>query len=212
MAVDLKKMSFGQLLAIGAGVFVVLMILAGFVISSMKKPPAKVVTSRPASTFESSAVDVAIEQIRGDIKKLNDRLTANETATQTAFTTTASGIDQQSANVATLDHNIKSVASRVGNLERSRIGTRVVVVKPEEQVTRPTRRERIAATGERQQLGLTSTSGYAVQATVGNRAWVRSGNEEISVREGETIPLSGPLVVKRVSPGGAVSVGIESPR
>ena len=42
MAVDLKKMSFGQLAALGGGLFVVVMIIAGFVISASSKPPPKV--------------------------------------------------------------------------------------------------------------------------------------------------------------------------
>jgi hypothetical protein len=51
-----------------------------------------------------------------------------------------------------------------------------------------------------------------VLASVGNRAWIRNGNDEWSVSEGETIPLDGALVVKRVAPNGQVLVDVQAKR
>ena len=102
--------------------------------------------------------------------------------------------------------------SRLSNLEKARIGARVNVVKPEEQAHRPTRAERLAAADRKSgtapmQLG--STNNYQPLATVGGRAWIRNGDEEFSVKPGDSIPLNGQLVVKGVSKNNQVSVDIE---
>ena len=216
MALDLKKMSFGQLAALGGGLFVIVMIIAGFVISASSKPPQKVVSKRPAVQFEASANDLEMEQLRSEIKQLREKVESNAQASQAAFAQTAAAIDQQGKNIGTLDSNVQVTASRVTNLEKSRIGSRVNVVKPEDQAARPSRAERIAA-AERKTSGakpmtLSSTGDYKALATVGNRAWIRNGDEEYSVTAGESIPMNGQLVVKKVAPNGQVSVAVESAR
>ena len=215
MAVDLKKMSFGQLAALGGGLFVVVMIIAGFVISASSKPPPKVVSKRPVQ-FEASANDLEMEQLRSEIKQLRERVESNAQASQAAFAQTAAAIDQQGKNIGTLDSNIQVTASRVTNLEKARIGTRVNVVKPEDQSARPTRAERLAAaerkSGGAKPMTLSSDGDYKALATVGNRAWIRNGDEEYSVTAGEAIPMTGQLVVRKVAPNGQVSVAVESAR
>ena len=113
MALDLKKMSFGQLAAIGGGLFVVVMIIAGFVISATSKPPPKVVTKRPAAQFEASSKDLDIEQLRAELNQLRERVEANAQASQAAFAQTAAAIDQQSKNISTLDGNMQLTGSRL---------------------------------------------------------------------------------------------------
>ena len=86
-------------------------------------------------------------------------------------------------------------------------------VKPEEQARRPTRAERLAAADRKSgtapmQLG--STNNYQPLATVGGRAWIRNGDEEMSVKEGEAIPMQGQLVVRQIKQSGQVSVAVES--
>lgn len=217
MAFDLKKMSFGQLAGLGVGVFVLVMVIAGFVISSTNKPPPKVVTKRPVQ-FEQPVNDVAMEQLRLELKQLRDRVEQNAQASQAAFTQTAAAMDKQNANIAALDNNMQVTASRVNNLEKQRIGARVNVVKPDEQPARPTRSERIAAAEKRSTytsshskstMQLAGGAGGEVLATVGNRAWIRNGDEEFSVKPGDSIPLNGQLVVKGVSKNNQVSVDIE---
>ena len=95
MALDLKKMSFGQLAAIGGGLFVVVMIIAGFVISATSKPPQKVVSKRPPVQFEASANDIEMEQLRSELRQLRERVESNAQASQAAFAQTAAAIDQQ---------------------------------------------------------------------------------------------------------------------
>ncbi len=216
MALDLKKMSFGQLAAIGGGLFVVVMIIAGFVISATSKPPQKVVSKRPPVQFEASANDIEMEQLRSELRQLRERVESNAQASQAAFAQTAAAIDQQGKNIGTLDSNIQVTASRVTNLEKARIGTRVNVVKPEDQSARPTRAERLAAaerkSGGAKPMTLSSDGDYKALATVGNRAWIRNGDEEYSVTAGEAIPMTGQLVVRKVAPNGQVSVAVESAR
>lgn len=219
MAINLKKMSFGQLAGIAVAVFVVMMVIAGAIISASGKPERSV-KKRPAQ-FDApvSGVSVEVEQLRLEVKALREKVDANAQSAQAAFSQTASAVDQQNKNLATLDDNIKVTASRVGNLEKARIGTRVNVVKPEEQDSRPTRSERIAAAeraAERRSSkdkSMQLTGGESkVLAAVGNRAWIRNGNDEWSVSEGETIPLDGALVVKRVAPNGQVLVDVQAKR
>lgn len=218
MAFDLKKMSFGQLAGLGVAAFVVVMIIAGFVISATSKPPQNVVSKRAPVQFDVSASDVEMEQLRAEIKRLRDRVETNAQSSQAAFAQTASAIDQQAKNIGVLDSNIQVTASRVTNLEKARIGARVSVVKPEDQAARPSRAERLAA-AERKSSGtkpmaLSNDGDYKALAAVGNRAWVRSGDEEYSVTAGEAIPIptSGQLVVKKVAPNGQVSVAVETAR
>lgn len=214
MALDLKKMSFGQLAAIGGGLFVVVMIIAGFVISATSKPPPKVVTKRPAAQFEASSKDLDIEQLRAELNQLRERVEANAQASQAAFAQTAAAIDQQSKNISTLDGNMQLTGSRLSNLEKARIGSRVNIVKPEDHLTRPTRAERLVAAerkaGGAKAMTLSSDGDYKPLAAVGNRAWIRNGDEEYSVTAGETIPMNGQLVVKKIAPNGQVSVAVQS--
>lgn len=214
MALDFKKMSFGQLAGIGAGLFVVVMVIAGFVISSTSKPPQKVATKRPVQ-FEAPAADsVEIGQLRNELQQLKARVDANAQAAQEAFAKTAAAVDQQNANLSTMGSNFQQAENRIGQLEKQRMGTRVQIIKPEDQHARPRRSERIAAAPANvhaaRPMQLSGQGDYRVQAAVGNRAWIRNGDEEISVREGEVIPLQGQLVVKRVTSGGQVSVDVEN--
>ena len=158
-----------------------------------------------------------MEQLRLELKQLRDRVEQNAQASQAAFTQTAAAMDKQNANIAALDNNMQVTASRVNNLEKQRIGARVNVVKPDEQPARPTRSERIAAAEKRstytsshtKSMQLAGGAGGEVLATVGNRAWIRNGDEEFSVKPGDSIPLNGQLVVKGVSKNNQVSVDIE---
>ncbi len=214
MAFDLRKMSFGQIAAIGGGIFVVVLAIAAVLISASSKPQQKVVTKRQPAQFEAPANDIEMQQLRAEIKQLRERVEQNAQASQAAFAQTAAAIDQQGKNIHTLDNNIQVTSSRISNLEKARIGARVNVVKPEEQVHRPTRAERIAAaerkSGAVTPMHLGSTSSYQPLATVGGRAWIRNGDEEISVREGEAIPVQGQLIVRQIKPSGQVSVAVES--
>lgn len=215
MALDFKKMSFGQLVGLGAGLFVLVMVVAGFIISSTSKPPQKVAMKRPAQ-FDAppAASNVEMEQLRNELQQLKARVDANAQASQDAFAKTAAAVDQHSANVSAMGGHLQQVDNRIGLLEKQRTGTRVQIVKPEDQQARPKRSERLAAAPanvhEARPMRLSGEGDYKVQAAVGNRAWIRNGDEEISVREGEVIPLQGQLVVKRVTPGGQVSVNVES--
>ena len=218
MAFDLRKMSFGQIAAIGGGIFVVVLAIAAVLISASSKPQQKVVTKRQPAQFEAPANDIEMQQLRAEIKQLRERVESNAQSSQAAFAQTAAAIDQQAKNIGTLDSNIQVTASRVTNLEKARIGTRVNVVKPEDQAARPSRAERLAA-AERKSSGtkpmaLSNDGDYKALAAVGNRAWVRSGDEEYSVTAGEAIPIptSGQLVVKKVAPNGQVSVAVETAR
>ena len=215
MALDFKKMSFGQLVGIGAGLFVLVMVIAGFVISTTGKPPQKVAMKRPAQFDEPPAVsNLEIEQLRNELQQLKARVDANAQAAKDAFAQTAAAVDQQNANISTMSGHFQQADNRIGVLEKQRMGTRVHVVKPEDQHTRPKRAERLAAASgnahEARPMRLSGEGDYKVQAAVGNRAWIRNGDEEISVREGEVIPLQGQLVVKRVTSGGQVSVDVEN--
>ena len=213
MAFDLRKMSFGQIAAIGGGIFVVVLAIAAVLISASSKPQQKVVTKRQPAQFEAPANDIEMQQLRAEIKQLRERVEQNAQSSQAAFAQTAAAIDQQGKNIHTLDNNVQVTTSRLSNLEKARIGARVNVVKPEEQAHRPTRAERLAAADRKSgtapmQLG--STNNYQPLATVGGRAWIRNGDEEMSVKEGEAIPMQGQLVVRQIKPSGQVSVAVES--
>jgi len=232
---DFKKMSFGQLIGIGGGVFIAMLVIAAIIISAMgsKKPPP--VTKQPVQ-FAAPANELEMEQIHAQLKQLEDRLDANAQATKTAFTETARAIDQQNANIGTLNNNINATADRVTKLEQLRINTHVNVIKPADAEDRPTRAERLAtppkaqaATAPASEAGnassgrarqqpakthaFSSNSDYKVVGTVGRRVWIREGDREFSVTEGEQLPVrKEQLIVQRVAPNGQVSVSVESRR
>lgn len=215
MSINLKKMSLGQLVGIAAAVFVAVMVVAAVLISASGKSEREF-RNRPAQ-FDAPVTGamVEMEQLRLELKALREKVDANAQSAQAAFSQTAQAVDQQNKNLSTLDGNIQVTASRVANLEKARIGTRVNVVKPEEQDDRPTRSERLAAAERRvsKDKAMQLTGGESkVLASVGNRAWIRNGNDEWSVSEGETIPLDGALVVKRVAPNGQVLVDVQAKR
>lgn len=209
---DFKKMGLGQLIGIAAGIFVLMMVIAGLVISANSKPANKVVQKRAPVQFESQANDIAIEQLRAEIKELRELIDAHARASQSAFSQTAQAIEQQGRNIGILDSNFQITANRVTSLEKSKIGTRVNVIKPDDLPARPTRAERLAA--ERKDTRALTLAGGDVKpmAVVGHRAWIRNGNEEFSVAAGDPIPVSGQLRVRQVSPNGQVSVSVENER
>lgn len=216
MALDFKKMSTTQLMVMGLGTVVAFMILAALVISIAKRPSGPPKQRSTLVDAGPTAADIAVEQLRGELKQLEERIGVSEKATQAAFSQTAAAIDQQNANIQIMDKNQSTTNARVSTLERARLGMRAVAVRPEDQPNRPTRQQRMSAgvgsgaSQQGQQIKLASTPAYQVQATVGDRAWVRAGSEEYSVRPGERLPVTGPLVVTGVEPSGRVSVGVES--
>lgn len=220
MAFNLKKLTFGQLAGLAVGTFVVMMIVAGAIISASGRPEPKIANKRPAQ-FDApvNASSVELEQLRLEVKALRERVDANAQTAQAAFSQTAAAVDLQNKNLNTLDSNMQVTATRVSNLEKARIGTRINVVKPEEEESRPLRSERLAAAERRTERSTPATKSMnfsggesKVLASVGNRAWIRNGNDEWSLREGETIPLEGALVIKRVAPNGQVSVDVQAKR
>ena len=88
---DFKKMGLGQLIGIAAGIFVLMMVIAGLVISANSKPANKVVQKRAPVQFESQANDIAIEQLRAEIKELRELIDAHARASQSAFSQTEIG-------------------------------------------------------------------------------------------------------------------------
>lgn len=215
MAPDFKNMSFNKLLLICGGIFVSLMVIAGLVISASAKPPPKVPAKRSVR-FEAPESNIEMEQLRAEIKQLKERLESNNQSTQAAFNQTAAAIDKQNTNITTLQDNIQFTSSRVNNLEKQRIGARVNIIKPGDEENRPTRQARLAAgdrkTNAKNPVGLSGSGDYKVLASVGDRAWIRNGNEEFSVKAGQSVPINGQLVIKSISPNGQVLVDVESTR
>lgn len=210
---NLKKLTFNQLLMIGGGFFVAVMVIAAIVIQSSSKPAPRVATKKPV-TFEAPTNNIELEQIRQELDVLKKLIASNAETSKSAFSQTAAAIDRQSQNIETLEQGVTLTASRVQNLERARIGAQVQIIKPESQ-SRPTRSERlekerkasVTASGTQR---LSTEGDYKVLAAVGDRAWISNGNEEYSLRVGESIPISGQLVVQEIRPDGQISVNVEA--
>lgn len=217
MNFDFKKMSFNQLAILAGGVFVVVMVVTAIIISAANKKPPMVATKYNPTQFETSSNDIVIEQMRDEIKQLKNLIDSNAQTSKAAFAQTAAAIDEQSNNINILDANLQLTGNRINNLENARLGARVNIVKPEDQLAQPTRAERLSALqgnakNQTKALTLSSEGSYKPLAKVGNRAWISNGTEEFSVAPGETLTVNGPLVVKEIMPNGQVSVSAEFAR
>lgn len=183
-----KGMSFGMMLGLFAGFFVLIVVIAVIWMLSTQ-PKKEQVTSRkvelrPAqqqqqspnallemelakaqreaelASNEKKAVEAQIQDIRQEYTRTNDILIQE--------------LKRGNERMAAMEQRLYLL---------SRPQRKVEVVKPPRKPREPTQAQKLAAAGK----PLPEAAGYKVQAAVGDRAWVRTGNNEESVRPGDRI-------------------------
>ena len=183
----MKNWSFGKLMGVFAGSFLALIIVAVAVIK-LSAPSAK--TKRVAQ----AQAQAAQQQPRMDV--LSIELAKSREQAQAALQAQKNSdeqlriVRQESQRntqlllerINKLDNTISGLDQRMGYYEASR--QRVEVIKPPRKALAPTPAQGLARSGH----AIPQSSGYKVQAVVGHRAWVKSGDAEYSVEAGDKLP------------------------
>lgn len=183
----MKNMSFGKLMAIFGGILVVVVIaaIAIITITNKQKQGSSVVTQRHQQQPQEQKPDVLGERLKAQQdSQAAQAASAAQSATQTQAVQQAiqqgtavviQRLDGVSTDVAALDQRITA-------LEGKRTTTELVV-KPKHKAK--TSAVKLLA---KDATPIPASSGYKVQSTVGNRAWVETGDQTDSVSVGEALP------------------------
>lgn len=195
-----KNLTFGKLMAIFGGVLL-LALIGTVVMVKMNNSQPPVVQRRPP------VVDNFEQERRAQEEAAAAEAASKSADTQSAISNSLASIQSQIATQASLSNQrldnlgveTQALAARVEDLEMTK--TKTVATKPK----RPSA-DSAAKRLVRNALPLSSSSGYDVRATVGNRAWIQAGDKEVSVSVGDTLPPTPALRVIAVENNSGVVI------
>lgn len=183
----MKNWSFGKLIGVFAGCFLLIIIIAVVIMKASSSPVKRVPT--PSTQFQQpeqkTQVDVLALQLEASQKDAKKALDAQAQSQQQVMIVR----DEMRRNnqlminqFAQMNAQLNDMKQRVDSMDARR--NTVEIIKPPRKVTTPSANEIMAQNSK----AVPESSGYKVQATVGNRAWIKSGDREESVKPGEKLP------------------------
>lgn len=183
----MKNWTFGKLLGVFGGCFLVVIVIAIVVIKATSGPTnGRTVTTRtPVQQQSQPQVDVLALELQKSQDAAKTALAAQQNSEQQLVVVR----QEMQRNNAILMAQFQQVnatmldlKNRMDFMEASR--GRVEIIKP------PRKAPNAVANDSTQKIAkrLPESSGYKVQATVGNRAWIKSGASEDSVVPGDKLP------------------------
>lgn len=185
----MKNWSFGKLMGVFAGSFVAIIVLAVVVMKMSASPVGKKVAV-PNASFQQqqqqkSQVDVMSLQLDASKKQAQAALEAQKNS-QTQLNIVRQEMQRNNqimmSQFSQMNSKMDDMKQRMDFMEASR--GRVEIIKPPRKDPQPSATTAMAKTGKH----VPESSGYKVQATVGNRAWIKSGDREDSVAPGDKLP------------------------
>ncbi|MBC3479080.1 hypothetical protein HU761_23125 [Pseudomonas sp. SWRI59] len=182
----MKNWSFGKLLGVFAGSFVALILIAVMVMKVSSSPAkAKRMTPAQAQAAQQPRMDVLSIELAKSKEQAQAALEAQQNSEkQLKIVRQESQHNTQLLlnQIKQLDSTLSGLNQRMDYFEASR--QRVDIVKPPRKAPVATPAQGLAKGGH----AIPQSSGYKVQAIVGHRAWVKSGEREDSVKAGERLP------------------------
>ncbi|KPY55603.1 hypothetical protein [Pseudomonas amygdali] len=183
----MKNWSFGKLIGVFAGCFLLIIIIAVVIMKASSSPVKRVPT--PSTQFQQpeqkTQVDVLALQLEASQKDAKKALDAQVQSQQQVMIVR----DEMRRNnqlminqFAQMNAQLNDMKQRVDSMDARR--NTVEIIKPPRKVATPSANEIMAHNSK----AVPESSGYKVQATVGNRAWIKSGDREESVKPGEKLP------------------------
>lgn len=186
----MKNWSFGKLLAVFCGSFLVIIVIAIVIMKMSASPTGKKVAysnSSQQKPQQTSEMDVISLQLNASQKQAREALLAQENS-QSQLVIVRQEMQRNNKimldQLAQMASKMNEITQRMDLIETSR--GRVDIVKPPRRAPQAS----AAATMAKNGTHLPESSGYKVQATVGDRAWIRSGNKEFSVKPGDKMPAT----------------------
>lgn len=199
-----KGMSFGTLLGLFAGGFVLVVVIAVLVMKTIaaQKQGSRTVTQRTPQQI-SSPVEPQQDVVGEHLLTLQAARAAEEAAaTQRQAIEIATQETQRMImpRLNAMDEKLDSLGDRVSVIEASTRGGVQVIKAPPRERTPERNRTRSPSRSAGQ-------GGYAVVAVVGDRRWVTAGDSTYSVTEDETLPAipPAPVPAAKASNGGGIS-------
>ncbi|MBP2260256.1 hypothetical protein [Pseudomonas sp. BP8] len=183
----MKNWSFGKLLGVFAGSFVALIIIAVVVIKTTSSPAtkAKRVAQAQAQAAQGPRMDVLSIELAKSKEQAQAALQAQQNSEkQLKIVRQESERNTQLLlrQINQLDSTIAGLNQRMDTFEASR--QRVEIVKPPRKAPVQNQAQGLAKNAH----PIPQSTGYKVQAVVGHRAWVQSGDREDSVKAGDPLP------------------------
>lgn len=183
----MKNWSFGKLLGVFAGSFVALIILAVVVMKMSASPAtkAKRMAQAQAQAVQQPRMDVLSIELAKSKEQAQAALLAQQNSDkQLKIVRQESERNTQLllSQIKQLDSTLAGLNQRMDYFEASR--QRVEIVKPPRKAPVQNAAQGLAHNAR----SIPQSTGYKVQAVVGHRAWVKSGDREDSVKAGETLP------------------------
>lgn len=183
----MKNWSFGKLIGVFAGCFLAIIIIAVVIMKASSSPVKRVPT--PSTQFQQpeqkTQVDVLALQLETSQKDAKKALDAQVQSQQQVMIVR----DEMRRNnqlminqFAQMNAQLGEMKQRIDAMDASR--NTVQIIKPPRKVPAPSATETMVQNSK----AVPESSGYKVQATVGNRAWIKSGDREDSVKPGDKLP------------------------
>jgi len=183
----MKNWSFGKLMGVFAGSFVGLIIIV-IIVMKITSGPVKgrtVTTRTPAQQQAQPPVDVLALELAKSQQTAKDALAAQQNSSNQLAIVRQ---EMQNNNAIfmgqfqKMNATMSDLKNRIDFMEASR--GRVEIIKPPRKTLHTPANDSVPKIAKR----LPESSGYKVQATVGNRAWIKSGVSEDSVIPGDKLP------------------------
>jgi len=183
----MKNWSFGKLIGVFAGSFLAIIIIAVVIMKASSSPVKRVPT--PSTQFQQpeqkTQVDVLALQLETSQKDAKKALDAQVQSQQQVMIVR----DEMRRNnqlminqFAQMNAQLGEMKQRIDAMDASR--NTVQIIKPPRKAPAPSANEAMVQNSK----AVPESSGYKVQATVGNRAWIKSGDREDSVKPGDKLP------------------------
>lgn len=195
----MKGWSFGKLMAVFGGAFFAIIIITVVVLKASSSPTGKrVSTPNPAlqQPQQQSQIDVMSLQLAASQKQAQEALQA-QTNSQQQLAVVREEMRRNNQIMMTQFSQITAkqdeMKRRMDLMDAGRATVQIIKPPRKDPAKSPSQ---IAAANAKP---IPESSGYKVQATVGNRAWIKAGDREESLKPGEKLPpVSKPLQIQSV--------------
>lgn len=183
----MKNWSFGKLIGVFAGSFLAIIIIAVIIMKATSSPVKRVPT--PSTQFrqpqQKTQIDVLalqLESSQNDAKKALDAQVQSQQQVMIVRDEMRRNNQLMINQFAQMNAQLSEMKQRMDAMDANR--NTVQIIKPPRKAPAPSANQTMVQNSK----AVPESSGYKVQATVGNRAWIKSGDREDSVKPGDKLP------------------------
>lgn len=183
----MKNWSFGKLIGVFAGSFLAIIIIAVIIMKATSSPVKRVPTpstqfQQPQQKTQIDVLALQLESSQNDAKKALDAQVQSQQQVMIVRDEMRRNNQLMINQFAQMNAQLSEMKQRMDAMDANR--NTVQIIKPPRKAPAPSANQTMVQNSK----AVPESSGYKVQATVGNRAWIKSGDREDSVKPGDKLP------------------------